>query len=206
MRLPAVGGVLCVCLVLAATALAKEKLSLNPADTASARAVMIQRADLQPAGGWKGGPTKPDFSEATCPYYHPNDAGLVVTGAAEADWSRSDRALTSQAAVLRAARMVDVDFKRSANAANLRCSLVKAGATNVAPVSIPFPKLAAQTFAFRATYQTPSGDLQVLELAWIGHGRTELTAAEIMASPAPLATLHADVVRLARVMVGRAKV
>jgi hypothetical protein len=187
-------------------AFAKEKLSLNAADTAAARAVLITKADLQPAGGWKGGPTKPDFSEPSCSYYHPNDVGLVITGAAENDWSRPDRALTSGAAVLRTTHMVEIDFKRSATAANLRCLLINEGATNVAPVLISFPKLGNETIAYRATYQAPNGSLQVVEIALIGHGRTEVTAAEIMAEPAPLSTLHSEVVRLATIMTSRAKV
>jgi len=206
MRARVVAAVAFTGLAASVGAFAKERVSPNAADTAAARAVMITKADLKPTGGWKGGPTKPDFSESTCSYYHPNDAGLVITGAAESDWSRADRALTSAADVLQTARMVQLDFRRSATAANLRCTLVKAGASNVAPVMIPLPKLGNETVAFRATYQTPGGALQVVEIALIGHGRTEITAAEIMAEPAPLSTLHSDVVRLATIMTSRAKV
>jgi len=75
-------------LALAAAALGKEKIRLSAADTAVARAVVIRRSDLRPRQGWKGGLVKPDFSRPVCPFFHPNNSDLVVTGAAESDWDR----------------------------------------------------------------------------------------------------------------------
>jgi hypothetical protein len=203
MRLLSFAAALILGLVLTAAAPAKEKIHLNAADTAAARATLITRADLRPAGGWKGGPTKPDFSQSTCPYYHPDDRGLVVTGAAENDWDHQDRGVFSGPTVLQTSAMVRVDFRRSATAAALRCTAVRAGAKKVSVSSVSFPKLTQLTAAFRVTYLASGGLGQVMETALIGHGRTEITVAEVMATPAPLAVLHADVVRLARIMNSR---
>jgi len=208
MRVLALGGAVLAVLAFAAAAAAKERVRLNAADTAAARAVLITRPDLRPLDGWTGGAVKPDVPEYTCPYYHPKDTGFLVTGSAENDWNRPDRVVQSTAAVLQTARMVHVDFKRSVTAAAVRCAFVRGGAKRVVVSPISFPKLTADTAAFRVTFVVGSagGDLpQVLELAAVGHGRTEITAAEAMRTPAPLATLHADVVRLATIMNSRAK-
>jgi len=141
-------------LALAATALGKEKIRLSAADTAAARTVVIRRSDLRPRQGWKGGPVKPDFSGPVCPYYHPNNSDLVVAGAAESDWGRSDRSLVSAAKVMQSADMVRRDFELATSLSGLQCTITTTmrsiGAAGAGWGSILFPRLTAQTAAYRA--------------------------------------------------------
>jgi hypothetical protein len=201
MRRSAFGGTVLIALVLVAGVWAKQKVNLNAPDTAAARSTLITRADLRPPTGWKGGPVKPNLSQDSC---SSNDS-LVLTGAAENDWSRSDRLVDSYAAVLQTAGMVMLDFHRSATAASLRCTLVHAGATSVRVTPVEFPKLGDVSVAFRVNYKL-SGHRQVAEITAVGQGRTEATLVVVFANPAPLATLHAETVRLARIMTNRIKV
>jgi len=188
-----------------ATALAKERIRLRAADTAAARAVLIRRSDLTPRQGWQGGPVKPDLSEIVCSYHHPKYSDLVLTGAAENDWEHPELNIISLANVLQSESMVRRDIKRTATLAGFRCSLESSGLKNVAAVSAPFPKVTAQTSAWRATY-TLQNHKQLIEAVYIGIGRTEIAVATIAAAGTPTKPLHDKLVQAALIMLSRVKV
>jgi hypothetical protein len=183
-------------------------VKLNAADQAAARAMVIRRGDMLPAGGWQGGPTKPDLSVPTCANYAPKMSDLVIVGAAETDWHRADRSIGGDAFIFQTPRMVQLDWQRSVSAVGVECLLTREHAVNVSAARIPLPKLAPRVAAYRAFFDTttPSGKTErwTLELAAVARGRTEISEGELMRAPAPLALLHADVIRLARIMLSRA--
>jgi hypothetical protein len=185
-----------------------ERVKINAADQAAAKATMIRQGDLRPASGWTGRSVTPDHTAPTCPNFHPKQSDLVVTGSAEATWGRPGWFIVSATDVLKTVRMVRLDWQRSGTEAAIECSLSAAGGTNVSVSKVAFPRLSAIAAAFRASYDvTQSGQTLRLvgEFAAVGHGRSELTVGEFTAATASLGTLHADVVRLSRLMLSRAR-
>src|SRR5438128_1229620 len=90
----------------------KEKVELDAADQAAARAVVLRRSDL--GAGWNGGRIEPDLSGGpTCPNYHPKVSDLVITGAAASDFRRTGVDFANEVEVLRTAGMVSRDWRRS---------------------------------------------------------------------------------------------
>jgi hypothetical protein len=186
----------------------QEQVKLTAADQAAAKATMIVRGDLRPAGPWTGRTITPDHTAPSCPNFHPKQSDLVVTGSAEGDWTGPGRVVVSATDVLQTARMVKLDWQRSGTKAAIACSLTKAGAANVSVTKVAFPKIAPITGAFRASYDVTGNGVTVhlvTELAAVGHGRTELSVGEFASASTSLSALHADVVRLARVMLSRAR-
>jgi hypothetical protein len=186
----------------------REQVKLNAADQAAAKATMIRRSDLHPAGGWMGRSLTPDHRAPSCPNFHPKQSDLVVTGSAEAYWSRPGRAVVSVTDVLKTARMVQLDWQRAGTKAAIGCSLTAAGATNVVVSKVAFPNIAPVAGAFRAFYDVTQGGQTlrfVSEFAAIGDGRSELSLGEFALASTPVNALHTDVVRLARVMLSRAR-
>ena len=87
----AVFAALCVAAVAAGAAFAaageKEQIHFTKADQAAAKRAVATRSDLG-SGNWTGGYSRPDLSQsASCANFHPKQADLVVTGAAESDWT-----------------------------------------------------------------------------------------------------------------------
>jgi hypothetical protein len=186
-------------LVVAASAAAggpgKQKIELNAADQAAARAVVLRRSDL--GEGWTGGRTKPDLtSTLSCPSYHPKVSDLVVTGAASSEFQRTGLAFASEVELFRTATMVDRDWRRSivpAAAPCLRQTLTKGlggRATVVSFRRIAFPKVTAHTAAFRGIVEVSALGQTVrvvLDVVFMGKGRTEMT----LEATAPAAVAHA---------------
>jgi hypothetical protein len=198
----------CATAVTASAGDGQEQVKLNAADQAAAKATMILRGDLRPAGPWTGRTITPDHTAPSCPNFHPKQSDLVVTGSAEADWTGPGRVVVGATDVLQRARMVKLDWQRSGSKAAIACSLTRAGAANVSVTKIAFPKMAPITGAFRAFYDVTSNGVTVhlvTELAAVGHGRTELSVGEFAAASTSLSALHADVVRLSRLMLRRAR-
>jgi hypothetical protein len=192
----------------------REKIRLNAADQAAARAAVIRRADLG-AGGWQGGSTKPDLSpSATCANYHPKQSDLVLTGAAETRWARGELDLNSEAQVLRTARMVKLDWQRSVQTPGfvpcLRSKFAKALGARVKLVSfnrIAFPHIGQYAAAFRLLADAKSGGRTVrvmLEPILFGRSRTEITLI-VTATAASTASASAAAVRLARTLLARVR-
>jgi hypothetical protein len=215
-RLLAAAAVTVAALALAGAALAdREKVHITPADQAAARAAVLRRADLGPAGGWTGTSKKPKLSTASpCPGYEPKQSDLVVTGAAETVWKHTGLQFDSEADVLRTARMVDLDWKRTIVAPQLipclRGVLAKTLGARGHLVSfgrIAVPGVVGRVRAFRAVIDVSSGTAKIRMMAdmlFVGHGRTELS----LAAMAPLAIhqlVEAAESRLLRVLVARAR-
>jgi hypothetical protein len=190
----------------------KEKISLNTADQAAARAAVLRRSDFGP--GWSGGRTKPDLSAApTCPNYHPKQSDLVLTGAAESLFHRPGMEVDSEVQVLRTARMVTLDWRSVIAPGALPClrSLLAKGlgtdATVVSFRKLAFPKLTRYTAAFRAVVRVEVSGTAVRVLAdavLVGRRRSEITLN--VAAPATVATaLPAAERRLARKILARAR-
>jgi hypothetical protein len=192
----------------------KEQVKLNAHDNALARAAVIQRVDLGPASGWKGGMTKPDLTPISCPGYHPKQSDLVLTGVAESHFTRAALDFRSDAQVLQTAQMVRLDWQRSIETSGvvpcLRSSLVKSLGSVAKVVSFAkraFPQVATYAAAYRALV-----DIQVqgktvgllIDLVVFGRNRTELTLT-VTAPAAAAATISAAEARLARILVARAR-
>jgi hypothetical protein len=192
----------------------KEQIRFNPADQAAARAVVIRRADLG-SSGWAGGPAKPDLSSGpSCPNYHPKVSDLVLTGAARTTFQRSGFELDSQSGVLKARRMVALDWRRSVLAPGvvpcLRQSIGKGLGSNAKVVSfkkLPFPQLATYAALFRGviSVQAQGKTVRVLtDLVLVGRSRTELTLTVVGPASAKSAISAAER-RLARALITRAR-
>src|SRR5262245_15640346 len=126
------------------------------ADQAAARGALVTRADLAGAG-WRGGATKPQLS-GECGNFHPKQSDLLVTGAAEARYRNEGAGVfvTSSAVVFRTARMVAVDWKRTAtHPGALSCprqSLKVPGVTLVSATRTSFPRLGGPTIRYRLVF------------------------------------------------------
>jgi hypothetical protein len=156
----------------------REKVDLNPADQAAARAAMLRLADLGP-GAWTGGMTKPDLSPGpVCVNYHPKQSDLVLTGVAESNFQGTFGAF-SQARVLRTAQMVQRDWQRSITPGFVACyrRFLQHDGKMLSLTKIPFPRIAEHTVALRGVAQvTDQGTTQTFtsEFVRIAQGRTEI--------------------------------
>jgi hypothetical protein len=191
----------------------KARVSFTAADLAAAKATVLHRADLGTAGGWTGGPKKPDLtSTMSCPGYAPRQSDLVVTGAAEADYRHAGLVLQSVAQVLRTRTMVALDWRRTVTSPEafscIRTMLAKslpAGQRLVSFQKQPFPKLAQYTAAYRALVEVLAGGQHVrvvADIVLVGRSRTELSLS-VGAPAAARSSLPAAEVRLAKALLAR---
>ena len=175
----------------------------NPADMAAARAATVKRADLRPAGGWRGGPVKVDFSNPGCPNYRPKLSQFVSTGAAAADWDKDAAFVGTQTDVLQTARMVRRQWQiqvldpRAIPCMRriMRRQLAAQGITLVSLRRMPFPQLATYSRAYKAVMRS-GGQTITMEQVMVGRSRTEINLTVIGVPPA-------EVLRLARILVKR---
>jgi hypothetical protein len=190
------------------------QVHLTAADQAAARAVVLRRVDLGPASGWTGTTKKADLSSApACPGFDPKASDLVVTGAAERDWTHAGFKLTSQAVVLRTARMADLDWRRGILAPQfvpcLRKVLSRSLGNRVQLVSfrpLSLPGVPARLRAYRliVDVSSPSGKVRMMDdLVVAMRGRTEITFSAIAPYAIEPLITGADV-RLMRLLVARA--
>jgi hypothetical protein len=217
MRLPCgLLGIALVALVAAGVGSAanpsKEKIALTAAGKAKARAEVLRRPDLGGVG-WQGGAKKPDLS-STMPgcSYRPKQSDLVLVGAAETTWRQQVIEVDSEAQVLRTARMVRLDWRRTVLAPQvlpcLRSGFAKSlgsGGKLVSFRQVAFPRLAALSRAYRgvADVKTPLGKVPIeVDVVVFGSGRNELTLT-ITGPAGAKASLRHEEVRLGRVLAGR---
>ena len=193
----------------------KARISFTAADLAAARAAVLHLADLGTAGGWTGGPKKPDLSSTlNCAGYAPKQSDLVVTGAAEAVYHHAGLELQSDAQVMKTRAMVAHDWQRTVASpkafACIRSMLAKslpAGERLASFSRQPFPKLASYTAAYRALVDVSlSGQhaLVVADIVLVGRSRTELTLS-VEAPAAARASLPTAEQRLARILLARVR-
>jgi len=189
----------------------RERVRLNRADQAAARAAVLRRGDL--GSGWTGGARKaPPPSTVTCPDYQPKQSDLVRTGAAEARFQHTGLVLQTDAQVLKTRRMVARDWQRSVadprSVDCLRHMLSKQLPSNERLVSFgrrAFPRLAKYSSAYRMLVRVHAQGrtvLVVVDLVVVGRSRTELTLT--MSAPAAARkALPAAEVRVARALLAR---
>jgi hypothetical protein len=191
----------------------KAQVHLNSADQAAAKRAVAVRSDLG-SGTWTGGLVKPDLSSSpACANFHPKQADLVVTGAAESAWSDQGLQLQTEAVILKTRAMVAADWRRTvlANGAVpcLRTHLLKELGSGVTLVSFRrtlFAPVAtnAEAFLMVVDLKTNSGKVRLaVEFVAIAQGRTELTVVSIVQNAVQKVVAQIDV-QLARALVARA--
>ncbi|HST15848.1 MAG TPA: hypothetical protein VLJ44_13450 [Gaiellaceae bacterium] len=215
MRAPLIA--LCILAVAAGTAFAttgeKEQIHLTKADQASAKRAVAVRSDLG-AGNWTGGYSKPNLSQSpACATFHPRQADLVVTGAAESDWTERGLQLETVAQVLKTRAMVAADWQRTILASGavpcLRRHLLKELGKDVTFVSfrrVIFAPVAtnAQAFLMLVDVKTNTGKVRVaVEFVAVAQGRTELTIVSIVQNAVQKVVSQIDA-QIARQLVARA--
>lgn len=216
-RLAPALALLLAALAAAAPALAdKEQVKLTAAGNAAARAAVIGRSDLAGASGWSGGPVKPDLSSAPpCKGFRPKQSDLVIVGAARTVWRNSSIGigLDSEVQVLRSARMVRLDWKRTVLAPQVLGCLRSGIAKRLDPRSTlvsmrvaPFPRVAPYTRLYRVVLrvETTSGATTrvLVDILLVGSGRSELTLTTTAPYSARTAIVAAEE-HLARALVAR---
>jgi hypothetical protein len=205
------------CLVPAARAGSRERIELDAADQAAARAAIVRPADLR-RDGWSGRAVTPDLRPApTCRNYHPKLSDLVLTGAAESNFLRSDRrALDTKVKVLRTARMVRLGWRREVMAAGVvACQRrlwgksLGPGAKVVSFTRIRLSGIARYAVEFRGFADVPVSKGKrarlVVDGVRVSRGRSEISLV-MLAPAAARAGVAADVRRFARLMVSRLEV
>ncbi len=190
----------------------KQKIELNAADQAAARAVVLRRSDL--GAGWTGGRIKPDLtSQVSCASYHPKVSDLVVTGAAESQFRGTGLVLANEVEIFRTAAMVDRDWRRSIVPAAVPClrrTLTKGLGTQAKVLSfgrIPFPKAGTHSAAFRGIVVVSALGQTVrvlLDIVLVGRGRTEISL-DATAPASGARVVSAAERRLARKLAARAR-
>jgi len=207
---------LCVSAVAAGAAFAatgeKEQVHLTKADQAAAKRAVASRSDLG-SGNWTGGFSKPDLSQsAGCANFHPKQHDLVITGAAETDWSDQGLQLDTQAQILKSRAMVAADWRRTILAPGavscLRSRLLKklGTVTFVSFRRVIFAPVAtnAEAFLMLVDVKTNTGKVRVaVEFVAIAHGRTELTIVSVVNNAVQKVVAQIDA-QIARALVARA--
>lgn len=205
MRFGGALAALMLVIVQAAFAAEKQPIRFNAADQAAAKAMTLKASDL--GAGWKGGATKPDLSNDTCPTKR---SDLVLTGAAKSEFKQAGLMVSSESAVLRTAAMVRADWQRTvASPAFWACGrreLAKMeGAKLVSLKNVGFPKVAQYSARYRALYDfgtTGSPALFMIDIITVGQGRSEISV--MLSAPyADRAAADAAGRRLAKILVNR---
>ena len=173
-----------IALLAAAVAAADDySYRLTAADQAAARTVVIHRSDLGTVVQWKGGFVKPDRSRLQCPHYNPKQSDLVVTGAAEADWTGGGVHFESSAMIFLSDEMLQLDWRRSETPALLPCLRATAagsfGKTGrlVSMQRTAFPAVSTFTDAIRTLVDVTASGKTVrvmIDTVVVGRGRTEI--------------------------------
>jgi hypothetical protein len=166
----------------------KQVRRFNARDQRTARVAVLTKADLGAA--WKGGRKKPDFSpEEGCPNYQPRLWDIVITGAADSEFTHpAGLYAASGARVVRTPRMLRLDWKRSFEHPNaLSClrrvvarDIRKDGFRLVSLRVLPFPRVAPYVKRIRVIQEGRRGGRRFRVLADVivlGEGRNELTLA-----------------------------
>jgi hypothetical protein len=213
----AVFAMLCVAAVAAGAGFAatgeKEQIRFTKADQAAARRAVAARADLG-SGNWTGGLKKPDLTASPdCANFHPKQADLVLTGAAESDWTDQGLQLETVAQILKTPAMVAADWRRTILAHGavpcLRSRLLKdlgKGVTFVSFRRVVFAPVTtnAQSFLMLVDVKTNSGNVRIaVEFVAMARGRTELTIVSVVQNAVQKVVAQIDA-QIARQLIARA--
>jgi hypothetical protein len=191
------------------------KRHITPAGRTAARGVVLTRADIGQAPGWKGGFVKPDTSpDPDCPNFDPKVSDLVITGEAAADWTHAGVNLHSESAVLQTAKMAQLDWQRSTGPGELECArsyftkISTASARFISVKRLTFPKIARRMETFRVLIDITGASREIIRMAtdvvFVGVGRTEIT----LLTTVPLtstATIAPIEVALAKKLIARVR-
>ena len=187
-----------------------ETKAINAADQAAARAVVVERADLRPQGGWKGGATRPEYLLLNCPYYHPDLSRFVITGEAASRWSRMSSGLgvVTETSVSQTAQMPRREWQIQLRPEAIRCvrstyarQAAAAGAVLVSFKRVSFPHVATHSTAFELRASV-GRKRPMADIVFIGRGRTSITLA-VSGAQSARRIISAEAIRLARILVGR---
>jgi hypothetical protein len=187
------------------------KTSFNAADQAAARAAVLKGGDL--GAGWTGSVKKGTVdTPEPCPGWTPKQADLVITGAAESQFSSEGVFVYSGAQVYRTARMTLLDWQRTVVDIPMRClskQFTDGAGADVRVVSIkrmPFPKLATYTARIRvvADYKGDSAARLLIDAILVGRGRTIVNVA-LIAPYTQRAAADVAEARLAKIVLSRIK-
>jgi len=190
----------------------RPQVHLTKSGQAAAKQAVAVRSDLG-AGNWTGGFVKPDLSQSpACATFHPKQADLVITGAAETDWQEQGLRIATTAQILKTRAMVLADWRRTVLAPGamscLRAHLFKEVGKGVTFVSFRraiFPPVAtnAEAFLMLVDVKTPTGNVRVaIELVAVAIGRTELTIVSIVQNAVQKVVAQIDA-QIARTLVAR---
>jgi hypothetical protein len=184
------GVLLCATAVAQAAAVAANAPTIRytPAGLALARRAVLRLSDLGAASGWTGGSRTPDLTHPpVCADYHPDRAGIVVTGAAESGYAAHAIGIeiNSETQVLGSAHMLALSFERTLEPATVVSCMAgvfarSAGSHShvVSAARVSFPKITPQVAAFRFLIDVPSGSQlarYLVDFTVVGKGRVELT-------------------------------
>jgi hypothetical protein len=192
----------------AAVAAEPQPVKLNAADQAAAKAVTLKAGDLGP--GWKGGPQKPDLKRDDMARCGIEYRDLVLTGAAESQFTAPGIFVASYSDVLQTKRMVQLDWRRAVTSGKLvtcmRTTLADDDrATFVSFKRLSFTRVAPMTARYRLVQDyTASGRTArvLMDMIFLGRGRNEVTL--VVSVPySERAAVAAAELKLARLLASR---
>jgi hypothetical protein len=212
-HLPLLAAIASALVLSQAAAAAQMPVRINAADQAAARAAVLKSSDLGRVAGWKGGTSKPDFSQSACGGYEPKRSDLLVTGAAASEWTHtSGLVFMSEIWVMKTPAMLRLDWQRAVAHPGYAACLIRKAFANAPGTKVisfkqtTFPKLAPLSGRYRLLidYTDRKPTLRMMfDTILIGKGRTELTFVAI-APYADRAAVDAAELRLARALAARA--
>ena len=204
---------LLLALVAALVALAEPPVTrFTTADQAAAKAVVLKAADL--GTGWKGGLSKPTVDgPPACAGWNPKQSDLVITGAAESQFTAQGLMVFSGVKLYKTTRMIALDWQRTVVHPRMPSCLaqdfaddVGQGVRVVSMKRLPFAKLAPYSARFRLLleYAEPEPVRVLIDFVLVGRGRTAISLG-FMAPYAGRAEVEAAELRLARLLLARIK-
>lgn len=205
---------LLLALVAARVALAESPVTrFTAADQTAAKAVVLKAADL--GAGWKGGLSKPTVDgPPACAGWNPRQADLVITGAAESQFTAQGLMVFSGAQLYKTTRMIALDWQRTVVDPRMPKCLAQDFAADagqrvrvVSMKRMPFAKIAPYAARFRLLLEYTEGETVrvFIDFVLVGRGRTAISLG-FMAPYAARAEVEAAELRLARLMLARIKV
>ena len=187
------------------------RTSFNAADQAAARAAVLKASDL--GAGWTGRvKTGTVHAPTPCAGWNPKQADLVITGAAESEFSTQGAYVHSSVQIYKTRRMVALDWRRTVVGMPMRCAskqLTDGAGAQMKVVSVrrvPFPKLATYTARLRAVveYDGDAAARMIVDVVAVGRGRTGVSFG-LIAPYSQRADADAAELRIARIMLSRVK-
>jgi len=205
---------LLLALVAAQAALAESPVTrFTLADQAAAKAVVLKAADL--GTGWKGGLSKPTVDgPPACAGWNPKQSDLVITGAAESQFTAQGLMAFSGVQLYKTTRMIALDWQRTVVHPRMPNCLARdfaadagEGVRVVSMKRLPFAKIAPYAARFRLLLEYTEGETVrvFFDIVLVGRGRTAISLG-FMAPYAGRAEVEVAELRLAKLLLARIKV